>query len=214
MRKTTLCLFLFAALVTAPGLTYASDQPLPRPMGGPEVTKSGAIHTPEPIQLPHPKAIDPNQPMPRSMGGPEVTRSGGINKPEITLPKEPKQPNLSDKPLPRSMGGPEAMQKRFNLLDTDHNGTISREEFSSSMPNMNKQAFDVMDTDHNGHLDQKEWENFRKSHGNHGGMPNMGKNPEKMSPDKMPPEMRKAMQKMHREQTPDSHNVLPPATKE
>ena len=41
----------------------------------------------------------------------------------------------------------------MNMVDTDHDGTVSEDEFNA----YNSRLFDALDKDHNGYLNSKEW---------------------------------------------------------
>ncbi len=69
---------------------------------------------------------------------------------------------------------PEKAQDRFAQMDTDKNGTVSWEEFSTAIPSMREQAFDSIDTDKNKAINREEWNTFSVGHGKPQGMPMQG----------------------------------------
>lgn len=56
-------------------------------------------------------------------------------------------------------------QARFDAMDADKNGQVSREEFSKAHPQMKDAAFEAIDADKDGSLSFKEWEDFAAGHG-------------------------------------------------
>lgn len=55
-------------------------------------------------------------------------------------------------------------EERFASMDTDHDGALTWEEFSTALPNINKNAFISIDADHNGSINLEEWKNFSSFH--------------------------------------------------
>lgn len=54
---------------------------------------------------------------------------------------------------------------RFAAMDTDKNGSVSREEFFAAQPNMKEGAFAALDTDGDGAISLPEWLVFASGHG-------------------------------------------------
>lgn len=85
--------------------------------------------------------------------------------------------------LPAAEARPEMagqnVEARFDAMDADKNGQVSREEFFAAQPNMKEGAFAAIDADGDGALTIKEWKDFAAGHGKDsgagatGGMPAM-----------------------------------------
>ena len=54
---------------------------------------------------------------------------------------------------------------RFEAMDTDKDGKVSREEFFAAQPNMKEGAFAAIDKDTDGFITLEEWEGFAMGHG-------------------------------------------------
>lgn len=83
---------------------------------------------------------------------------------------------------------------RFETMDTNKDGALSREEFFAAQPQMKDAAFDAIDADKDGSITLEEWEGFAKGHGQGGdasgtggGMPGMSMPPKGES--KIAPEL-------------------------
>ncbi len=68
---------------------------------------------------------------------------------------------------------------RFNAMDADKDGKVTREEFFAAQPQMKEAAFLAIDADKDGVLTLEEWEGFSMGHAKdskpgEGGMPGMG----------------------------------------
>lgn len=68
-------------------------------------------------------------------------------------------------------------QDSFTAADTDANGRLSRPEFSAAFPTLKKEAFDLLDANHDGTLSRAEWEAFRAGHGASGNRTGTGTRP-------------------------------------
>lgn len=55
--------------------------------------------------------------------------------------------------------------ERFALIDADHDGKLSWEEFSAARPNINRNAFDTIDANGDGGICLDEWKAFSAGHG-------------------------------------------------
>ncbi len=55
--------------------------------------------------------------------------------------------------------------ERFAAMDASRDGKIAWEEFSSARPNLNRNAFDMIDADHDGGISLEEWKAFSSGHG-------------------------------------------------
>ena len=65
-------------------------------------------------------------------------------------------------------------EARFDAMDANKDGKVSREEFFAAQPNMKEGAFAAIDADGDGELTLKEWKDFTAGHGKEGGMGAMG----------------------------------------
>lgn len=74
-------------------------------------------------------------------------------------------------------GGPQVVQDRFQAMDTDKDGKVSREEFFARYSQMKDAAFDSIDSDKDGSISPEEWVKFAAGHqgsdskAGQGGMP-------------------------------------------
>ena len=68
-------------------------------------------------------------------------------------------------------------EARFDAMDANKDGKVSREEFFAAQPNMKEGAFAAIDADGDGALTLKEWKDFSAGHGKEGGMGAMGAMP-------------------------------------
>lgn len=80
---------------------------------------------------------------------------------------------------PQSHARPEKaaqVETRFQAMDKDKDGKVSREEFFAAHPQMKEGAFVSLDTDKDGFLSLDEWRAFAADHGSEGrgGMGGMG----------------------------------------
>lgn len=58
-----------------------------------------------------------------------------------------------------------AAAARFEAMDANKDGTVSREEFFAAQPQMKDAAFDAIDADKDGRITLQEWEGFSVGHG-------------------------------------------------
>lgn len=56
-------------------------------------------------------------------------------------------------------------QDRFDVMDIDHDGKVTLEEFSAASPNMNEQAFVLIDKNGDKGIERAEWIEFMQNHG-------------------------------------------------
>ena len=56
-------------------------------------------------------------------------------------------------------------QDRFDVMDIDHDGKVTLEEFTAASPNMNEQAFVVIDKNGDKGIERTEWIEFMQNHG-------------------------------------------------
>ncbi len=63
------------------------------------------------------------------------------------------------------MAGRQNATARFERMDADKNGTLSREEFFAAQPDMKEGAFAAIDADKDGRVSASEWEGFAAGHG-------------------------------------------------
>lgn len=56
-------------------------------------------------------------------------------------------------------------QSRFDAMDENKDGSLSREEFFKALPNMREEAFGAIDSDGNGSISIAEWNAFFSNHG-------------------------------------------------
>lgn len=80
---------------------------------------------------------------------------------------------------PQSHARPEMaaqVETRFQAMDTDKDGKVSREEFFAAHPQMKEGAFASLDTNKDNFLSLDEWKAFAADHGSEGrgGMGGMG----------------------------------------
>jgi Ca2+-binding EF-hand superfamily protein len=61
----------------------------------------------------------------------------------------------------KTSGNPSGVKLWFSAMDTDNDGTVSKQEFTAYM----EAQFDKADTDHDGTLDRNEVEQLRKNLG-------------------------------------------------
>jgi hypothetical protein len=54
---------------------------------------------------------------------------------------------------------------RFQQMDSDKNGSVSKKEFAAAMPNVNEKAFDMINTNKDENLSLEEWKVFFEGHG-------------------------------------------------
>lgn len=87
------------------------------------------------------------------------------------------------------VSGSALAETKFEAMDTDKNGALSWEEFSTALPGMQRAAYDTIDSDKKDGISNAEWDEFSKGHskgmGMGKGMPADGK---KGMPMIMPPE--------------------------
>lgn len=62
----------------------------------------------------------------------------------------------------------------FFYMDIDQDGSISQEEFTTSVPKLRPDAFDMLDQNHDGKIDTSEWDTFQEMHSRGGMMPHGG----------------------------------------
>ncbi len=67
--------------------------------------------------------------------------------------------------LPVLIANPALADERFNLLDINHDGQVTWEEFHEVNPNMPRVAFDNIDKGGKGYFEHSEWDTFVQSHG-------------------------------------------------
>ncbi len=56
-------------------------------------------------------------------------------------------------------------QSRFDAMDADKDGSLTREEFFKALPSMREEAFGAIDTDAGGSISVAEWDAFFSNHG-------------------------------------------------
>ena len=56
-------------------------------------------------------------------------------------------------------------QSRFDAMDENKDGGLSREEFFKALPSMREEAFGAIDTEANGSISMAEWNAFFSNHG-------------------------------------------------
>lgn len=71
------------------------------------------------------------------------------------------------------MSGGAGMGDKFDQMDTNKDGKVSREEFKALFPNMRDEAFVAIDQDGDGFISIDEWNAFMKDHSS-GMRPNRG----------------------------------------
>ncbi len=54
---------------------------------------------------------------------------------------------------------------RFSEIDSNADKAIDWPEFEKAMPQIKKKAFDLIDTNRDGHISREEWDAFGMSHG-------------------------------------------------
>ncbi|MDD2966366.1 MAG: EF-hand domain-containing protein [Desulfovibrionaceae bacterium] len=59
--------------------------------------------------------------------------------------------------------------QRFQQMDADKDGKVSKKEFTAAMPNVNEKAFDMINTEKDEHLSLEEWRVFFAGHGKNAG---------------------------------------------
>ncbi|WP_298069233.1 EF-hand domain-containing protein [uncultured Mailhella sp.] len=60
-------------------------------------------------------------------------------------------------------------EQRFTAMDADGNGSVTWQEFSKARPNINENAFRSIDTDHDETISLDEWKAFSSLHGERSG---------------------------------------------
>ncbi|HIU17887.1 MAG TPA: EF-hand domain-containing protein [Candidatus Avidesulfovibrio excrementigallinarum] len=75
------------------------------------------------------------------------------------------------------MATPAAASDRFAQIDSNADQAIDWPEFEAAMPQIKKKAFDLIDTDKNGRISREEWNAFGMSHGKHSMGPAAGNAP-------------------------------------
>lgn len=65
---------------------------------------------------------------------------------------------------PQDMDITKAAEASFQKMDTNKDGSVSKEEFMKAHPGMTDGAFNALDTDKSGGIDKDEWTKFMHSH--------------------------------------------------
>ncbi len=66
-----------------------------------------------------------------------------------------------DTPMP----DPTAFDAHFGDMDTDSDGSVSREEFEAYFQDADQTVFTALDMNQDGGIDHDEWHAFKKAHG-------------------------------------------------
>ena len=64
-----------------------------------------------------------------------------------------------------SMPDPMAFEAHFGDMDTDGDGSVSREEFGAYFQDADQTVFAALDMNQDGGIDHDEWHAFKKAHG-------------------------------------------------
>jgi Ca2+-binding EF-hand superfamily protein len=72
--------------------------------------------------------------------------------------------------LNQKSGGHGMFNQDFSDMDTDGDDSLSYTEFKQVFPSTEQKGFDTLDTDKNGSLSREEWDQFKAMHQGMGGM--------------------------------------------